>query len=1035
VVFTSATDVNGNTNSQFSAPSSSFTFWVDKDSPTITALSKPNAAEYTPLNASQDGVLGTLSDPLVGGTSSDIMVNGVDVQLWYLSGNTSFYWNGSNAWNSSVSTLTAIVAAHSTNWNLAAGQVPAAFGAASYNDPAGTGAPFTNHTFYVWARAHDNAKLEDGTVSQSTGNASPWRGSAANVPFSFVVAGALPITTMTWPVDGMFVNRITSFTGTYNTNSATIRSNPPGLEIAITTNPAAGEWWKGSVAAGLGPWWDGANYVSGAPIWSTATISGGSQSGTWAFPGARADNLSNAFADGKTYYVYERVIDNAPNISTGVFSFTYSLNQPAIGFSSPAANAGYWMNDVPTFYGSATDALPVGGLPGGGTNIQEVSLFIKNSAGQYYNPGSGNFQVSATPIPIATTLTPTGANTAKWQYTSNALNQVLTSGFYVVFASATDVNGNTNSLFSAPASSFTFWVDKDSPTITALTQPALTVYTPANVNSVGVSGTVSDPLQGSTSSDLMVNGVDVQMWYLSGNTSFYWNGAGAWNSAVSTLTAVLAAHSQSWSLPGGQVPAASGNGSFNDPAGTGAPFSDHIFYVWARAHDNAVLEDGTVSRSTGNASFWRGSSDNVAFSFAVDGTNPVSTVTWPTQGMYASAVTSFTGTFNAATSGIRTAPPGIEISLTTNPATGPWWDGKAYTQWTQFWATATVSGSQSGSWAFPGAGRADDLTGAFTDANPYYLFVRETDLAGNAIVANAISFIYDTTKPGLTLRGPNFGYYSNRAEAIAVTGGLALSSGTVSDGNSGVGTVYVAVSSGGAENWWWNDATRTFVDRSGTTGILIQWSTMVYQGASPWSYAPAEWAAGSFVDGIAYKFYVKAGDQAFPANVKNNLVNAGDAPDGPTPQALVFDMTRPTAHDDRQRPRQRRERGRELQHLPVPRDRSRAGHRPGPLGRAPHRDRRAGHQRRRANPQQMVGLGGLAGLHHLGPAGRAGLRVGHHRHDLGGRPRPHRHLDAGPAGPLGLQPHLPRGRSGPGLGEQPDAERGRDGGGGLLPLR
>ena len=198
-------------------------------------------------------------------------------------------------------------------------------------------------------------------------------------------------------------------------------------------------------------------------------------------------------------------------------------------------------------------------------------------------------------------------------------------------------------------------------------------------------------------------------------------------------------------------------------------------------------------------------------------------MTWPTNGIFANAVSSITGTVDAALSGISV----VEVKITTNNATGPWWNGAAYV-FSETWSTATATG---GAWEFPGA-RLDVLSGAFADHRRYFIYSRVTDNAGNIeTVPTVFAFTYDATPPALAISVPSGPpsppFYSNNAASPASTRLITLASGTVSDAGplqSSPREVWVAVSSGLSENVWWSDATRSFsVNQAG-----VYWSTQVY---------------------------------------------------------------------------------------------------------------------------------------------------------------------------------------------------------------
>ncbi|MBI4424386.1 MAG: hypothetical protein HY554_11690, partial [Elusimicrobia bacterium] len=312
--------------------------------------------------------------------------------------------------------------------------------------------------------------------------------------------------------------------------------------------------------------------------------------------------------------------------------------------------------------------------------------------------------------------------------------------------------------------------------------------------------------------------------------------------------------------------------------GEGAP-ADHRFYARARSHDASKLGDGSVSASTGNASAW-----TAPRSFVVDPIAPVSSLTWPVNGIFAAAISSITGTADAGLSGLQK----VEVKITTNNATGPWWNGSGWT-FAEIWRPATLLG-QTG-WSYPGAG--DTLANAFTDHNRYLIYSRATDLATNEESAPpAFAVDYDTSAPSLAIlrpvTPPANPPYSNLPVLDARH--IKLASGTVSDPGplaAGVASVWIAVSSGSAEGLWWNPANGLFDIVDAAT---IRWATQVYTGGVSWSTAPAAWAGVSFADGASYRLHAKACDAV------GNCRNDATSPLASTVnQFFRYDASRPTA--------------------------------------------------------------------------------------------------------------------------------------------
>ncbi|TPW18384.1 MAG: hypothetical protein FD126_3464, partial [Elusimicrobia bacterium] len=542
--------------------------------------------------------------------------------------------------------------------------------------------------------------------------------------------------------------------------------------------------------------------------------------------------------DGLLYKVRLTVTDRAGNSvaleEPGGAGFRFDVSLPTAAVTVP--KVGIVVNSLPVISGTAADRDPDGTASSDyeASLVTVVDVFIQSMQSGAYFDGTGF--VSGSPVPLSATVTGAGL-TKSWTYTAANLNSSLSDGRYVVYARARDAGGNEQQSYSAAGSSFTFLVDKTPPS-----------YTPAAINAANVTGSASDALVSGTSAGLLTDGVDVQLWYLSGGASFYWNnGATDWQTDVTTITA----DGTSWSLLAKQPSSA----KWAQPG-------DRTFYLRARAHDKTVLGDGNVSPSTGNLSLWTPETAGSTLSFIVDGTPPVSSLTWPLNGLFINGISSITGT--AADIGAISPIADVEVKITTNNATGPWWDGNTYV-FTETWRPATVTAPN---WEYPGA-TGDKLTvaqgaaqNAFTDHKLYTIFIRARDQATNQEAARSFSVTFDTSAPNLAFgfpyAAPDPQSYSNDTLSDRK---FERSSGTVTETGpnaSGIVEAWVAVASGSAKDMWWSSTTLSFSQNQAT----VFWSSNVYlSGAAcpgegtvdsgEWCYAPGSWATepGAFKEG------------------------------------------------------------------------------------------------------------------------------------------------------------------------------------------
>ncbi|MBI2788067.1 MAG: hypothetical protein HYX59_05235 [Elusimicrobia bacterium] len=571
------------------------------------------------------------------------------------------------------------------------------------------------------------------------------------------------------------------------------------------------------------------------------------------------------FEDGYQYRVNLIATDKAGNTGTGVGTvFRYDISLPTAAITVPLPTA--VINTLATISGNARDPNPkLGDSNSSPSGIATVQVKIqRNANGSCF--GGVNFgtvcSLPAAWLP-ATGFYQSAPGVATFTYTNANLDIALVSGEYVIAVRAVDVAGNVQTEFTAAGSSFTMTVDKDAPTV-AITQPSLAAYTPASASAIGIDGTASDPLINGTSAGLLVPGIDVLLWHVIGPTSYYWTGAG-----FSTTVSSVQANGTSWTLPLVPTPV-------QYLAGGAGGATDKIYHTFATAHDASTLADGSVSQSSGNLS-----APSAVTSFIVDGTPPISTMTGIVDGSYVNALTALAGTHDGSLSGTQK----VEIRITTNPVTGPDWTGSSYTFTTPYWTTATLAGLN---WTY------NDLTGAFADNQLYFLYSRATDLVGNVQSPVTVYGVhYDVTPPAISISFPASPPanppYSNNAESTRVS---TYTWGAISDvgtGASGITQVWVGVSSGAAQNVWWNEADRDFT----TSQSSVAWSTQVYKGGTSWQYVAPEFA-GKLADGVNYTVFVYARDLAGnTVNFSNGMLPGASA--GAQTQPFTYDLARPTS--------------------------------------------------------------------------------------------------------------------------------------------
>ncbi|MBI5239955.1 MAG: hypothetical protein HY926_05755, partial [Elusimicrobia bacterium] len=331
-----------------------------------------------------------------------------------------------------------------------------------------------------------------------------------------------------------------------------------------------------------------------------------------------------------------------------------------------------------------------------------------------------------------------------------------------------------------------------------------------------------------------------------------------------------------------------------------------------------------VAGSSGNVSGWTGNwVPGSGISFIVDDSPGTSTMTYPAGGAFSQLAT-ISGTADAPLAGFR--PDGaIEVCITTDPATGPFWnDGAGYL----FngagnplcrWNPATndpaypAEGTDATTWGRPSASAPNvfhwiyDPGAAFTGSGLYFIYTRVTDNVANVEASPPLFQVsMDTRSPAVAIQWPKsvVGSFDGLSNSDIIPEAVLNSTytyGSVSDVTtpfpSGVSQVWLAISSGYAPNnpsIWWSDADQDFTVSLST----IYWSTMVYVSGGSWRYPPVGSSAlgSKLKDGLVYSVYVRAKDKAGNwVNYLGDGVNMlGSVSLSTCTNSFRYDITRPT---------------------------------------------------------------------------------------------------------------------------------------------
>ncbi|MFH1283258.1 MAG: hypothetical protein ABII27_06295, partial [bacterium] len=480
-----------------------------------------------------------------------------------------------------------------------------------------------------------------------------------------------------------------------------------------------------------------------AAEWKTAT-STFVPAGTGSFLAASQDGPNWTYTDGdigsdtpwvngRKYKIKMYVKDKAENEPNFEKEFIYDVAKPTAAIVLPVADL--FVSELNTISGTVADPDPDGGLSGYfASNSTSVYITIQNiTTGGYYN--GSDFTGSQSQWHSCTMYT------SSWVFSPAGFNDLLASGSkYSMWTKAKDKANNSQTNFQVGLSSLTITVDKEGP-LSGITSPTEgEKYTPAAVNAASISGTAQDKPD-TNKADLLIDGIDVQMSFLSGGSTYYWNGS-TWTLTVTTLTANGASwnflampNATQWSYPG-----------------------DQNFRVKVRARDDATLGDGTLNSSIGNWTGFR--------SFIVDNTAPLSGITVPSNSTV-NALPTISGTANADLSG--TDQVQVTIKRIANPADNYYWTGAVWDS-DIFWLDTTeiAGGTEWYTTTVP----------SWVTDTIYRITSKVTDNAGNEEESPASFDVkFDTTTPQIYLQSPKGQFYNDAGQTLVTISGTASDPG------------------------------------------------------------------------------------------------------------------------------------------------------------------------------------------------------------------------------------------------------------------
>ncbi|MDI6642244.1 MAG: hypothetical protein QME68_08065, partial [Elusimicrobiota bacterium] len=362
------------------------------------------------------------------------------------------------------------------------------------------------------------------------------------------------------------------------------------VEVAIQRNPPTGEWWIPT-----------SGWTLGTTYWITATIVGDPDAATpvnWYITG----QSTPSWVEGTLYLVKSRVLDRSQNESIhSDRNFYFDTTRPETEITRPQING--------DAYGSATKPLATLSGTAGDTDpgqIQKVEIRIERNVptDKYWNNSLHDWVDFANPDDAFFVTQSSVSNYIIW--TATFPTAKWTSGYkYWVNARAFDCAGNYDILYSTKE----FVYDTERPEV----KP---VFPQNNTFIRGLSTISGTSADFPTAGGLIFNAGIYNKWISirRNSDSLWWNGINLF-SEESEVNISLGSGAGDW---------------YYTVLTTAALTSGVSYYITTRAIDYA--ENSLIWKTFGST-------------FTFDNTLPISTITYPSAGIY-SALTQITGTSN-----------------------------------------------------------------------------------------------------------------------------------------------------------------------------------------------------------------------------------------------------------------------------------------------------------------------------------------------------------------------------------------------------
>ncbi|TPW18339.1 MAG: hypothetical protein FD129_7 [bacterium] len=615
-----------------------------------------------------------------------------------------------------------------------------------------------------------------------------------------------PTSTVGFPSAG-FVSVYPTLTGAVNDplNTGVQAGIVPADGAQVRIRRSNGDSWNQTLATWvLTPDFNAAAYNQPGNSWSFAAVPG---SVTWT-----TNEIYQIFVRGEDQSA-GTVDGNIEDVGAPKATFIYDTAIPTATITSLVRGSTY---SVVTVSGTVSDSAP--GV------LDYAELFIKDHG----TPGSPFIQFwngTAWTSLVSTRASVTGTD---WVYGS--LPTFQDQHFYAIWSTARDRAGNVQSQsnFMVNGSSFTFYVDVATPVVSFTNPPGSDFFS----NNMGVvTGGVTDPAAGINAGVHDVQNVKVQVKFVVGPTTFYYDNGGNFFSACPTCN-----ETDSWFNPrsGNFTPITPSQGNWvydnGNIATTWVP--DRTYVISARGIDDASPVPNEAAADPLRRT-------NIVY----DITAPAVAATGPADKAPRKTVVLASGTVTDNYAGVQTVR--LVLSYLDGPTTYYWNTGVVPSSFTTAYAdqaaVVAVPGALSTTWSYD-TSVITQLNDGTIAGREFRMFPYVQDRSGNWYVGAATTTFYiDNTKPSAAVTKPPLGaltYSLNKYYSPAVTGGETWGNpldpirGTAADTAYPAGyqtarpsLVEVRVKRSDDDNYWTG---------AGWTAVANTWLTM--EGTTTWTW-------------------------------------------------------------------------------------------------------------------------------------------------------------------------------------------------------